>query len=220
MNPVVLPAAPHVDGKEFPALTPSPHSGIGGIPGSKDFPKGTFEGFQAFQKPDKGTVVPCSAAGKTVTKSTTTTTVSTSSPVVTTTVSTTSTATSSVPSSNLLNGRKEQEPNVSVSQMSRKQMDEVHANLAAKANLSKTGQVKAKGKGPTTEKPLDTDSATTSSRQTRQSSRTTKKTLRSHSSSTARGMDWKGVGGKGLQLGLLLKVWSPRRVLARRTPMS
>ncbi len=94
-NPVVLPAAPHVDGKEYPALPLSSLCGIGGIPGSRNFPKGTFDGFHAFQKPDDSTGVPRSEAGKTVAKSTSKTTVSTCSSVVTMAVPTTSTATSS-----------------------------------------------------------------------------------------------------------------------------
>ncbi len=55
----VAPAAPHVDKTAFPALPPSSRDGIGGIPGSKDYPQGTTEGFQAaFKKPEPGTVVP------------------------------------------------------------------------------------------------------------------------------------------------------------------
>ncbi len=58
LNPVVRPAAPHLDKAAFPPLPPSARDGLGGIPGSIDFPQGTTEGFQAFIRPDANTVVP------------------------------------------------------------------------------------------------------------------------------------------------------------------
>ncbi len=65
LDPKVKPAAPHVDEAAFPALPPSSHEGIGGIPGTKDFPLGTTEGFGAFKKPDADTVMPHPITGKT-----------------------------------------------------------------------------------------------------------------------------------------------------------
>ncbi len=65
LDPKVKPAAPHVDQAAFPALPPSSHEGIGGIPGTKDFPMGTTEGFGAFKRPDGNTVVPRAIPGKT-----------------------------------------------------------------------------------------------------------------------------------------------------------
>ncbi len=53
LNPTTVPAAPHVDPKEFSGLPSLSHEGIGGIPGTKDSPKGTTKGFQAFKKPDE-----------------------------------------------------------------------------------------------------------------------------------------------------------------------
>ncbi len=81
LNPVVPPAAPYVAEMEFPGLDPSPKQGIGGIPGCKDFPQGTFEGFQAFKKPDARTVMPRPTTSKTASSTTTTVTVSTTSTV-------------------------------------------------------------------------------------------------------------------------------------------
>ncbi len=92
-------AAPYVDQAAFPALHSSSHEGIGGIPGTNDFPLGTTEGFEAFKKPDANTVVPRSVMGKTETASTTTTAESTPSPVVTMAVVTTATTTTPAPSS-------------------------------------------------------------------------------------------------------------------------
>ncbi len=89
LSPMVLPVAPHVDEAEFPKLTPSPKQGIGGIPGTKDFPQGTFKGFEAFKKPDESMVVPCSTWSKAAAPSTTMATVSTPSSVVATAVPTT-----------------------------------------------------------------------------------------------------------------------------------
>ncbi len=60
----VVPAAPHVDKAAFPALPSSSRDGIGGIPGSKDYPQGTTEGFQvAFKKPNQDSVVPRASSG-------------------------------------------------------------------------------------------------------------------------------------------------------------
>ncbi len=78
LDPKVKPAAPHVDQAAFPALPPSTHDGIGGIPGTKDFQKGTTEGFQAFIRPDKNTVLPWAVPGRTGAPPSTTTTVTTS----------------------------------------------------------------------------------------------------------------------------------------------
>ncbi len=117
---------------------------------------------------------------------------------VTTAVSTTSTATSSPTSSDLLNGQKEQQPQVNVSLMFLRQMDAVHVKLAEKANLNPTGQAKAKGKGFATEEPMQNDSAITSSRQTRQSGHTTEKTPRSRYLSTTRGHRWEKCRRPGL----------------------
>ncbi len=52
LDPKVLPAAPYVDQAAFPTLPSSSHEGIGGIPGTKDFSRGTTKGFGAFRKLD------------------------------------------------------------------------------------------------------------------------------------------------------------------------
>ena len=106
LDPKVQPAAPHVDQVAFPALPPSSHDGIGGIPGTKDFPKGTTEGFQAFIRPDANTVVPRAIPGRTGAPPSTTTTVTTSSPAVPTAVATITTATTAAPSSSTVTGKK------------------------------------------------------------------------------------------------------------------
>ncbi len=59
----VTPAALHVGKSAFPALPLSARDGIRGIPGSKDYLQGTTKGFQAFVRPDAGTVVPRAAPG-------------------------------------------------------------------------------------------------------------------------------------------------------------
>ena len=192
-NPKELPAAPYVDNAEFLKLTPLSNEGIGGIPGSKDFPQGTFKGFQALKKPDESTVVPRCSAGKTVALPTTTTITSTPSPVVTSAVSTTTTATTPAPSSPLLNGRQKQEPKVNVSLMSLQQVQDAYAKLTAQANPNLTGQGKAKAKGPTSAEPLETETT----RQTRHGSHTSEWTSCSRSASTTQDMGRKSLGGKG-----------------------
>ena len=103
----VVPAAPHVDKSAFPALPSSSRDGIGGIPGSKDYPQGTTEGFQAaFKKPNQDTVVPRASSGKTSAPPSTTTTVTTSSLAVTQAVVTVSTAPTTTPSSPTVMGKK------------------------------------------------------------------------------------------------------------------
>ncbi len=133
---MVPPSAPHLDPKEYLVIPPSPNTGIGGIPGSKDFLKSTTDGFQDFRKPVDGTVAPRSAAAKTAATPTATTPVPITSTAVTTVVSTTRTTTSLATNSNLLQGRKDPRPQISVSQMSQKKMDAAHAKLAEKANLN------------------------------------------------------------------------------------
>ncbi len=64
LNPTTVSAAPHVDPKELPGLPSLSHEGIGGIPGTKDFPLGTTKGFGPFKKPDASTVVPRPVTGK------------------------------------------------------------------------------------------------------------------------------------------------------------
>ncbi len=51
VSPAPVPAAPHVDKKEFPAMAPSPNLGIGGIKGTRDQPKATTDGVPAFTHP-------------------------------------------------------------------------------------------------------------------------------------------------------------------------
>ncbi len=106
LDPKVTPAAPHMDQAAFPALPSSTHEGIRGIPGTKDFPMGTTEGFQAFIRPNENTVVPRAAPGRTGAPPSTTTTATTPSPAVTTAVVTTTTATTSVLSYSAVVGKK------------------------------------------------------------------------------------------------------------------
>ncbi len=58
VNPAPVPAAPHVDKKEFPVMAPSPNVGVGGIKGTKDQPKATTVGVPAFTRPADGKVLP------------------------------------------------------------------------------------------------------------------------------------------------------------------
>ncbi len=58
VNPAPVPAAPHVNKKEFPAMAPSPYVGVGGIKGTKDQPKATTQGVPAFTRPADGKVPP------------------------------------------------------------------------------------------------------------------------------------------------------------------
>ncbi len=63
VNPAPVPVAPHVNKKEFPAMTPSPNVGVGGIKGTKDQPKATTQGVPAFTRPVDGKVPPRAATG-------------------------------------------------------------------------------------------------------------------------------------------------------------
>ncbi len=136
----VKPAAPHVDKSAFPALPPSSHDGIGSIPGSKDYPQGTTEGFQAaFKKPDEGTVVPRASSGKTSAPPSTTTTVTTSSPAVTQAVSTTATTTTSAPGSSADTGRKIVDPQVTMTRLPPQLLESARVQLTAKAGSSQKG---------------------------------------------------------------------------------
>ncbi len=110
LDPKVKPAAPHVDQAAFPALPPSSHEAIGGIPGTKDFPLGTTKGFGAFKRPDGNTVMPRAVPGKANASPTTTTTATTTSPAVPMAVVTTTTATTSAPSSSLIVGKASLDP--------------------------------------------------------------------------------------------------------------
>ncbi len=110
--------------------------------------------------------------------------------------------------SSLLNRRKEQEPKVSISRLSSKQLQDAHAKLTAMANPNPTGQGKAMEKGATAE---ETNTAITLSRQTRHSSHTAERTSCSRSSSTVRDMDGKGIGGKGSSTWTAPKTMDPKR---------
>ncbi len=154
----VVPAAPHVDKTAFPALPSSSRDGIGGIPESKDFPKGTMEGFQAaFKKPDRDTVVPRVSSGKTSVPPSATTTVTTAGPAVTKAVPTTATTTTSAPGSSAIMGRKTLDPQVTMTRLSPKLVESARVKLTAKANSSQTGQEKADGKAPSQEKAMECD---------------------------------------------------------------
>ncbi len=154
----VTPAAPHVDKSAFPALPSSSRDGIGGIPGSKDFPKGTTEGFQAaLKKPDEDTVVPRAASGRTSVPPSTTTPVTTSSPAVTTAVTTSATTTTSAPGSSTTTVKTTLDPQVTVIWLSPKLVESARIKLTAKANLSQIGQGKADSKAPSQEEAMDID---------------------------------------------------------------
>ncbi len=215
LNPVVPLTVPYVDEKEFPRLAPSPNLGMGSIPGSKDFLQGIFEGFKAFKKPDASTVVPRSIKAKTAASTTTMTAVPTTSTVVTTAVPTTSTTTSSAPTSDLLNGRETQELKVSVSRLSPKQLQDACAKLAVKAKLNPTGQGKAKEKGSLSLKRLPHHLIRPG---------TVAGQPKGHPVPGPHLLfgTWMGrlLEAKVSQLGLLPKPLSPRRGLAKSTPLS
>ncbi len=192
LDPKVKPASPHVDQAAFPALPPSTHDGIGGIPGTKDFLMGTTGGFQAFIRPDENTVVLRAVPGRTGALPSTTTTVTTSSPAVFMAVATTTTATTSAPSSCTITGKKPLEPKVTVTQMSPKAMEDAHAKLAAKADPNQSGQGKADSKDSSMEESMDFETSHVS----RHRSTSQVQTSRSRSQSTNRDKKRKGTKGK------------------------
>ena len=192
LNPKVKPAASHVDQAAFPALSPSSNEGIGGIPGTKDFPVGTTKGFQAFKKPDKSTVVPCPVPGKTVALPTTTTTETTPSPAVPTAVVTTTTTTTSATSSPSIVRKTTLEPKVTVTQMSPQVMGDACAKLAGKADPNQSGQGKTSSKDSSTEESMDFETTHVS----RHRSSSHVRTFRSRSQSSTRDKERKGAEGK------------------------
>ncbi len=143
-------AAPHVDPEEFPEMPSSSNEGIGGIPGSRDFPQGTT----------------WASVSKTAVTSTVTTTVSTPNTAVTTAVTTTSTTTTPVPGSSLHAGRRTLDLKVTVALMSPEQVKAVRGKLAAMAKPNPPGQGKAHAQGSILVEPMETET----SRQTRQKS--------------------------------------------------
>ncbi len=174
-------------------LPSSSHEGIGGIPGTKDFPKGTTKGFQAFKKPDGNTVVPRAAPGKTDAAPSTTTTETASSPAVSTAVTTTTTATTSALSSSSIVGKKPLDPKVTVTWMFPQAMESAHAKLAAKADPNQSGQGKTSSKDSSTEESMDFETTHVS----RHMSGSRTRTHRSRSQSSTRDKEEKGAEGKG-----------------------
>ncbi len=153
LDPKVAPATPYVDQSVFPALPSSSHEGIGGIPGTKDFPQGTMKGFQAFKKPDENTVVLWVTSGKTDASPSTTTTVTTPSPAVSTAVATTNTTLA--PSSSPIIGKNSLDPKVTVTRMSPQAMESARAKLAAKADPNQSGPGKTGSKDSSMEESMD-----------------------------------------------------------------
>ncbi len=152
----VSPTAPHVDKSAFPVLPSSSRDGIRGILGSKDYPQGTTEGFQAaFKKPDEGTVVPPAASGKTGAPPSTTTTVTTSSPAVSKAVVTTSTASTTTPSSSAITGKKTLDLTVSVTRLSPSALESARNKLATKADPNRSRQGKASSQASSTEEAME-----------------------------------------------------------------
>ncbi len=192
LNPKVKPAAPHVDQAAFPALPPSARDGIGGIPGSKDFPMGTTEGFQAFIRPDENTVVPQAVPGRTSVPPSTTTTVTTSSPAVTTAVVTTITATTSAPRSSTVTGKKTLDPQVTVTRLSPQAVESAGVKLAAKADPNRSSQAKASSQDSSKEESMDFEPSHVS----RHRSTSQVRTSRSRSQSTSRDKERKETEGK------------------------
>ena len=191
-DPEVKPAAPHVDQAAFPALSPSTRDGIGGIPGSKDFPMGTTEGFQFFIKPYANTVVPRAPLGRTGAPPSTTTTVTTSSPAVTMAVVTTTTATTLALSSSTVTGKKTLDPTVTMTRLSPQAVESAHVKLAARASPNQSGQGKADSKGSSTEESMDFKTSHVS----RHRSTSQVRTSRSRSQSSTRDKDGRGTEGK------------------------
>ncbi len=192
LNPTVKPAAPHMDQAAFPALPPSSHEGIGGIPGTREFPQGTTEGFGAFVKPDQNTVVPRAVPSATSVPSTPTTTATVTSPAVTQAVATTATATTPATSAPAVVGKTNLDPKVSVLRLSPKILESARAKLAAKSDPNRSGQGKASSKGSSTEEPMDCESSHVS----RDRSTSHVRTHRSRSHSTHGDKDRKGAEGK------------------------
>ena len=192
LDPKVKPAAPHVDQAAFRALPPSTHEGIGGIPGSRDFSRGTTEGFGAFLKPDKNTVVPQAVPSSTSVPPTSTTTATTSSPAVSQTVATTATATTSGTSTPSVAGKPTLDPKVTVTRMSPQAMEAARAKLAAKSDPNQSGQGKERSKDSSTEESMDFELSHVSQ------DRSTSQVRTSHSrpNSTPRDRDRKGTEGK------------------------
>ncbi len=193
LHPPVAPAAPHVDKTAFPALPPSSRDGIGGIPGSKDYPQGTTEGFQAaFKKPDADTVVPRAPSGKTSAPPSTKTTVTTSSPAVSQAVVTTTTAATTTQSSSAVTGKKTLDLTVAVTRLSPAALESARNKLAAKADPNRSGQGKASSQASSTEEAMDVE--VTHEGRHRSTSHT--HTHRSCSHSVSRDKDKKGATGK------------------------
>ncbi len=192
VNPTVKPAAPHVDQAAFPALPPSSHEGIGGIPGTREFPLGTTEGFGAFGKPDPNTVVPRAVPSATSVPSSPMTTATVTSPAVTQAVATTATATTLATSAPAVIGKPNLEPKVSVLRLSPEILESARAKLVAKADPNRSGQGKASSKGSSAEEPMDCEGSHVS----RDRSTSHIRTHRSRSQSTHGDKDRKGAEGK------------------------
>ncbi len=189
----VAPAAPHVDKAAFLALPPSSRDGIGGIPGSKDYPQGTTEGFQAaFKKPDQDTVIPRASSGRTSVPPSTTTTVTTSSLTVSQAVVTTTSAATTTPSSSAVTGKKTMDVTFSVTQLSPSALEGARNQLAAKADPNRSRPGKASSQASSTEEAMEFEISHDSRH--RSTSHTHTQCSRSHS--TSRDRDRKGAAGK------------------------
>ena len=189
----VVPAAPHVDKSAFPALPSSSRDGIGGIPGSKDYPQGTTEGFQvAFKKPDQDTIVPRVSSGRVSVPPSTTTTMTTSSPAVSQAVATTTTAATTTPSSSAVTGKKTLDLTVSVTRLSPSALESARNKLAAEADPNRSEQGKASSQASSTEEAMEFEV----SHDSRQWSTSHVRTQHSCSHSTSRDRDRKSVAGK------------------------
>ncbi len=209
----VKPAAPHVDKTAFPGLPSSPRDGIGGIPGSKEYPQGNTEGFQAaFKKPAEGTIVPRATSGKTSAPPSTTTTVTTASPAVTMAVTTTAATTTSAPGSSTTMVKQTLDPKVTVTQLPSQLVGSARVKLAAKADPNRSGQGKAGSKAPSEEEAMEVD--TSQDGKHRSSSRV--RTSRSRDSSTKRDSEKRDTKGKTSHTNRGI----PRRSLATRAQLS
>ncbi len=144
-NPVCLPAAEHVDQKEFPALEKSPYVGIGGIKGSNEALKATTQGEPAFLRPIDGQAAPRLKEATTG---------------AVTTVTATPTTSAATPASAVspLNGRQHQQALVKVDRMSDAQVQAAQKATSPKeaGSTSTTGTSNYK---PSTskEEAMDTD---------------------------------------------------------------
>ncbi len=153
-DPVRLPAAEHVDEKEFPALEDSPYMGVGGIRGSNETPKATTEGEPAFLRPADGQAAPRLKEGSTGT-------------VTTATATPTTRAAPSTSAAHPLNGRQHQQVLVKVGRMSDAQVQAAQKTTSPKAaGSTSTPSMSASKPDSSKEEAMETDADTSTQKAT------------------------------------------------------